>query len=211
MNADTSGMEWMVSGKPVDYTAAVEFMEERVGGIISGNAPELVWCLEHPHCYTKGTSAVENELLLPQNIPVYNTGRGGRFTYHGPGQRVVYVLLDLKRRQKSPDIKLFVSALENWIINVLSDFSIKGFTSPGRTGVWVASGGEERKIAAIGIRLKKWVSYHGVAINVATDMSKFAGIVPCGIKEFGVTSLRELGINAGLENVDQALKSHFPF
>ena len=206
------GPEWRIEPRPVGYPEAVAAMEERVAAIRAGTAPELVWLLEHPPIYTAGTSAEDADLLDPR-FPVYRSGRGGEFTYHGPGQRVAYVLLDLKRR--NPDVRAYVRDLEDWVIRALARFNVAGERRAGRVGIWVDRGpytgerGREDKIAAIGVRLRRWVSFHGVAINVEPDLSHFAGIVPCGIREHGVTSLVELGIPATLADLDVALKASF--
>lgn len=199
--------EWRVAAAPVGYPEAVAEMEARAPAIAAGEAPELVWLLEHPPLYTAGTSADPSELREPGRFPVFASGRGGRYTYHGPGQRIVYVLLDLNRRGR--DVRRFVGALESWIIAALGDFSVAGHTSCGRIGVWVDGPDGEAKIAAIGVRIRRWVSLHGFAINVAPDLGHFSGIVPCGIAEFGVTSLRALGSDADLAAVDAALARHF--
>jgi lipoyl(octanoyl) transferase len=195
--------EWRFSEIPVEYDAAVTAMEQRVEEISRG-APDLVWLLEHPPLYTAGTSARETDLLEPERFPVYRTGRGGQYTYHGPGQRVGYVMLDLKRR--ALDIRAYVSALEDWLIEALAHFNVKGERREGRVGIWVErGGGREDKIAAIGVRVRRWVTYHGVSINVDPDLSHFSGIVPCGIAEHGVTSLVDLGLPVTMEDLDVAL------
>jgi len=204
-------IEWAVSASPVDYLTAVRAMDARVEAIAAGAAPELVWLLEHPPLFTAGTSARAEELLDPHRLPVYRTGRGGRYTYHGPGQRVVYLMLDVKRR--SDDVRAFVSALERWIIAALADLGVNGEAREGRVGIWVRrpEKGEhaEDKIAAIGLRVRKWVSLHGISLNVCPDLSHYGGIVPCGIAGHGVTSLAELGVPASMEVVDNALRSAF--
>jgi len=202
---------WAVSRGPVGYPEAVQAMEARAAAIASGTVPELVWLLEHPPLYTAGTSARPEELIAPGRFPVFESGRGGRHTYHGPGQRICYVMLDVKRR--GGDVRAFVGALEDWIIGALAELGVAGETRPGRVGVWVQrperGAGVEDKIAAIGLRLKRWVSLHGISLNVAPDLSHYAGIVPCGIAEHGVTSLADLGIPHTLEVVDKALRRHF--
>jgi lipoyl(octanoyl) transferase len=245
--------EWRVSKEPVDYPAAVEEMEKRIALIEKGNAPELLWLLEHPALYTMGTSAHEDELLDPKNLPVFKTGRGGKITWHGPGQRVIYALCDLRTRDR--DVKKHVARLEEWIIRMLQDFGIKGERRAGRIGIWVvrekpmgenysvppplrgridgggkqvfctppltppARGGEiegpsvnkfliEEKIAAIGVRVRRWIAYHGLALNVNPDLSGFNGIVPCGLPEFGVTSMHALGVKASMAEVDAAFRKH---
>lgn len=202
-------MDWIVSSESIDYLTAVVEMERRVAGIRAGIDDEEVWLLEHPPLYTAGTSAKPEDLVKPQ-FPVFETGRGGQFTYHGPGQRVAYVMLDLKRRQDGPDIKRYIWQLEEWIILTLREFGIKGERREGRVGIWVVTSSTEKKIAAIGVRVRHWVTYHGVAINLNPDLSHFEGIVPCGIKEFGVTSLHDLGhTEVGFTELDQALKANF--
>jgi len=214
---EASLVEWRVSDGLVPYTDAVAFMEARADAIAAGAAGELVWLLEHPPLYTAGTSARATD-LLEARFPVHKSGRGGQFTYHGPGQRIAYVMLDLNRR--NPDLRGFVCALEAWLIAALAAFNVKGERGSDRIGVWVArpdkphgAGGEtaEDKIAAIGIRVRRWVSFHGIALNVAPDLTHFAGIVPCGISaaHFGVTSLRDLGVLAGMGAVDAVLRTTF--
>lgn len=200
-------VEWTIREGLTPYPDAVAAMEARVDGILAGTADEQVWLVEHPPLYTAGTSARAQD-LLDSRFPVYETGRGGQYTYHGPGQRVAYAMLNLKAR--TPDVRRFVNQLERWIILTLDQFNIRGEVREGRVGVWVGlPGGREAKIAAIGIRLKRWVSYHGIAINVHPDLSHFGGIVPCGIREHGVTSLEALGLTASMEDVDVALKQAF--
>lgn len=199
--------EWIISPQPVAYEEALAFMEERVAAIQEGRAPECVWLLEHPPLYTAGTSAKASDLLRPQ-FPVFKTGRGGQYTYHGPGQRVAYVMLDLKKRGK-PDVRRYVCNLENWIIHTLAEFSITGERREGRVGVWVETPQGEKKIAALGVRVKRWITMHGIAINVNPDLSHYAGIVPCGIADYGVTSMQELGIETRMENVDSILKEQW--
>jgi lipoyl(octanoyl) transferase len=213
--SDSQLVEWRFSDTPVAYPEAVAAMEQRVAEIHAGTAPELVWLLEHPPLYTAGTSARPSDLLDGGRFPVYATGRGGQHTYHGPGQRVGYVMLDLKRR--GADVRAYVHRLEEWLIQTLARFNVKGERREGRVGIWVARGapgdrnGREDKIAAIGVRVRHWVSYHGVALNVDCDLSHFAGIVPCGIAtpQFGVTSLLDLGITATMPDVDVAMKDAF--
>ncbi|WP_420404106.1 lipoyl(octanoyl) transferase LipB [Nisaea sp.] len=205
-------VEWRVSDRPVAYPEAVAEMEARAAAIRNGSAPELVWLLEHPPLYTAGTSANAADLLQPDRFPVYDAGRGGQYTYHGPGQRVAYVLLDLKARK--PDVRAFVQALEDWVIATLVAFNVKGERRDGRVGIWVARGdigspGREDKIAAIGVRVRRWVSFHGISINVEPELSHFEGIVPCGISEHGVTSLHDLGQLASMPEVDMALRATF--
>ena len=209
----TNPIEWRISDSPVPYPEAVKAMETRVAAIRAGTAPELIWLLEHPPLYTAGTSAQPGDLLQPERFPVYASGRGGQYTYHGPGQRVAYVMLDLKRR--APDLRRFVHDLEEWVIRTLTRFNVRGERRDGRIGIWVArSGGREDKIAAVGVRVRHWVSYHGIAINLDPELEHFAGIVPCGIESgagsrFGVTSLYDLGILIAMAELDTALKSAF--
>jgi lipoyl(octanoyl) transferase len=203
-----SALEWRLSDEPVGYEVAVAEMEARVAAIRAGTAPELVWLLEHPPLYTAGTSAQAGDLLEPALLPVHRTGRGGQYTYHGPGQRVAYVLLDLKRR--GTDVRCFVDALEEWMIRALARFNLRGERRAGRVGIWIADGGgHESKIAAIGVRVRQWVTYHGVALNVDPDLAHYRGIVACGIREHGVTSLAAQGIAVGMTEVDLALKASF--
>ena len=204
-------VEWRIEPGLVDYEAAVAFMEERVAAIAEGRAAELAWLVEHPPLYTAGTSADPSDLVEPDRFPVHQTGRGGQYTYHGPGQRVAYVMLDLDRRGK--DVRAFVAALERWIIGALAAFNVRGETREDRVGVWVRrpdkGNGAEDKIAAIGIRVRRWVTYHGISLNVEPDLGHFAGIVPCGIRGHGVTSLVDLGLPVTMEDADMALKASF--
>ena len=200
-------IEWRVSDAPVPYEDALRFMEERAAAIREGSAGECIWLLEHPPLFTAGTSADPAELFNPQNFPVYEAGRGGRYTYHGPGQRVGYVMLDLEKRGK--DIRCFVHALEGWMIDALAELGVAAHRAPGRIGIWVGEGAREAKIWALGVRVKRWVTLHGFAINVAPDLSHFGGIVPCGIAEFGVTSLAAQGKQIGPNGVDAALERSF--
>lgn len=211
--ADALGpVEWAVSARPVGYPQAVAAMDARAAAIAAGAAPELVWLIEHPSLYTSGTSAQPTD-LIEARFPVFASGRGGQFTYHGPGQRVAYAMLDLKRR--APDVRRYVASLEEWIIRTLAAFGIAGERREDRVGVWVArpgrGAGHEDKIAAIGIRLRHWVSLHGIALNVAPELSHFAGIVPCGVtdRRYGVTSLADLGVGATMAEVDAALRREF--
>lgn len=239
-------MQWDIAQEPVEYEEALTQMQGHVANIQAGKADEKVWFVQHPPLYTAGSSAKGYDLLEPQ-FPVYETGRGGQYTYHGPGQRIAYVMLDLKRRAqargKEPDLRLFVKQLEHWIIDTLAAFEVTGEIREGRVGVWVDTSpyeearqagrdsrehrasdrsialaadkqGEqtkvtEKKIAALGIRVQRWVTYHGIALNVNPDLSHYSGIVPCGIREFGVTSLHDLGINVSMEEVDAQLKQSF--
>lgn len=203
-------MEWKTTETPVDYEVAIAFMERRVQAIREGHEDEMVWLLEHPSLYTAGTSADQRDLLNNNKFPVYTTGRGGQYTYHGPGQRVAYVMLDLKKR--TPDIRAYVQSLEKWIIKTLGKFRIEGDVCEGRVGVWVKTGrsnNDEAKIAAIGVRVRRWVTYHGIAINVHPDLKHYAGIVPCGIKEYGVTSLADMGIQTTMKKFDEQLIKSF--
>lgn len=201
--------DWIISDGLTDYDTALASMEARVAGIRAGTASERIWLVEHPPLYTAGTSAAPEELLSPNRFPVYQAGRGGRFTYHGPGQRVVYVMLDVKRL--GGDLRAFVTELEDWVIAALARFQVKGERRAGRVGVWVdKGGGVEAKIAAVGIRVRQWVSFHGLSINVEPDLSHFAGIVPCGISEHGVTSLVDLGLPVSLADLDLALRETVP-
>ena len=209
-------VEWIVSDEPVSYQAAVATMESRITEISAGTAPEAVWLLEHPPLYTAGTRARPDDLLAPDRFPVFSTGRGGEYTYHGPGQRIAYVMLDLKRRE--PDIRRFVAALEAWIIATLARFDVAGARREDRVGVWVERPDKpplpdgrmaEDKIAAIGIRVRKWVTFHGISINVEPDLEHYAGIVPCGIAGHGVTSLADLGLQVTIDQIDCALRSEF--
>jgi lipoyl(octanoyl) transferase len=212
--APGSDIEWRVSDAPVAYEEALAFMEARVAALRDGTAPEAVWLLEHPPLYTAGTSAKPGD-LVEARFPVYQTGRGGQYTYHGPGQRVTYVMLDLTRRKQ--DIRAFVCQLEAWIIATLARFNIRGERRDGRIGIWVdrgphVSGGRrEDKIGALGIRVRRWVTFHGIALNVDCDLTHFQGIVPCGISDqrYGVTSLADLGIVASMPEVDMALQAAF--
>jgi lipoyl(octanoyl) transferase len=201
-------IEWRVSDAPVPYPEAEAAMDARVEAIRAGTASELVWLLEHPPLYTAGTSARRADLIEPGLFPVYQTGRGGQFTYHGPGQRVGYVMLDLKVR--GADVRAYVHDLEEWLIRTLARFNLKGERRSGRVGIWIdEGGGRESKIAAIGVRIRRWVSLHGVSLNVDPDLAHYRGIVPCGVQEHGVTSLAAQGIVASIPEVDAALKAAF--
>ncbi|MEQ1492844.1 MAG: lipoyl(octanoyl) transferase LipB [Terricaulis sp.] len=204
---------WAVSPGLTEYETAVAAMEARAAAIANGEARELVWLLEHPPLYTAGVSSKDSDLLVPDRFPVFRTGRGGQFTYHGPGQRVAYVMLDLRERGR--DVTKFVQNLEHWIIGALADFNVKGEIKDGRVGVWVERKGpgwaREDKIAAIGVRLRKWVSFHGIAFNVEPDLEHFSGITPCGISapQFGVTGLVDLGLPVTMSDADAALRTSF--
>ncbi len=205
-----SNIEWKIDDRPVEYQTAIAAMEARAVAIRNGTAPEQVWLLEHPALYTAGTSARIEDLLRPDRFPVHRTGRGGQYTYHGPGQRVAYVMLDLQAR--GGDIRRYVCDLEEWVIRALASFNVKAERRDGRIGLWVdQGGGREGKIAAIGVRVRRWVSYHGIAVNLDPDLSHFDGIVPCGIADpkFGVTSLHDLGIPASMAELDSALIAAF--
>jgi lipoyl(octanoyl) transferase len=210
LNAD---LEWKFSHAPVDYEDALTFMEERAAAIYSGTQPECIWMLEHPALYTAGTSADISELVSPDRFPVYETGRGGRYTYHGPGQRIAYVMLNLDKRGR--DIRAFVANLEEWVIKTLAQFNVTGERREGRVGIWVDRArydnhpDREDKIAAIGVRVRRWVTFHGLSINVEPDLEHFSGIIPCGIEEHGITSLVDLGVPATVQDVDNALIATF--
>lgn len=232
-------IEWQISQGLVEYPEAVAAMERRIRAIEAGEAAELIWLLEHPPLYTAGTSAREGDLIDTKRFPVYASGRGGQYTYHGPGQRIAYVMLDLKRRD-AMDVRAYVQQLERWLIEALARFGVEAFTREGRVGVWTyipspcrgedqgggklaptesvapspplppAGGGRsEAKIAALGIRIRKWVTYHGISLNVNPDLSHYAGIVPCGISEHGVTSLAALGVSTSMTEVDAVLRESF--
>lgn len=207
-----SPIEWAVSRAPVGYEAALQEMEARAAAIAEGRAVELVWLIEHPPIYTAGTSARSEHLLSTGGLPVFQTGRGGQLTYHGPGQRIAYVMLDVRRRANG-DVRQFVAGLERWIMDALWRLGLDTHVRQGRVGIWVArpDKGEDRedKIAAIGIRVKRWVSFHGVSLNVDCDLAPFEGIVPCGIADQGVTSLRELGLSTRMAELDLALRLAF--
>jgi len=210
--ADSGAVEWLISDRPIPYPEAIAAMEARVATIAADEAPERVWLLEHPALYTAGTSGRATDLLDPR-FPVFASGRGGQLTYHGPGQRVAYVMLDLKHRR--PDVRAYVAALEQWIIRALAAFNVRGERREDRVGVWVKrpdkGAGFEDKIAAIGVRVRRWVSFHGVAINVEPDLTHFAAIVPCGVSDprYGVTSLADLGHPVSMAEVDIALRQAF--
>jgi lipoyl(octanoyl) transferase len=209
-------VEWLISDRLIEYPDASQAMEDRVAGILSGDLDEQVWLLEHPPLYTAGTSANVSDLLDPDRFPVYEARRGGEYTYHGPGQRIAYAMLNLNGREK--DVRKYVNLLEEWIILTLREFGVKGERREGRVGVWVVrpdrplqrdGSPAEDKIAAIGVRIRRWVTFHGISINVEPDLEHFSGIVPCGIDGYGVTSLIDLGIPATMNDVDIALKTTF--
>lgn len=209
-------VEWKTLPGLAPYAETLAAMEARVAAIHQGTAPEAIWLLEHPPLYTAGTSAQAQDLVEPDRFPVFPVGRGGQYTYHGPGQRVIYAMLDVSRREK--DVRCFVRHLENWVIAALAEFNVKGEIRPGRVGVWVTRPDKapnpdgtprEEKIAAIGVKLRKWVSFHGISINVEPDLSHFSGIVPCGIREHGVTSLVDLGLPVTMADLDAALMATF--
>lgn len=205
---EIDSIEWRTSEGLVPYPQALAFMEERAAAIRSGDGRECVWLLEHPPLFTAGTSADPAELFNPQGFPVYEAGRGGRYTYHGPGQRVGYLLLDLDKRGR--DIRRFVHALEGWMIGSLAELGMSAKRAEGRIGIWVGEGPSEAKIGAIGVRVRRWITLHGFSINVEPDLTHFGGIVPCGIADHGVTSIRALGNLAGTDELDRALRRKFP-
>ena len=209
-------VKWLKSNELVDYDYAVKFMESCASDIASNKKKELIWLVEHPPLYTAGASAKEKDLLDKNSFPVYRTRRGGKFTYHGPGQRVAYVMLDLNKRER--DVRSFVEFLERWIIATLQEFNIEGEIRPDRVGVWIRRKDKEKgadgnfleeKIAAIGLKLRKWVSFHGISININPNLDHFSGIIPCGAENFGVTSFKDLGISVTMDEFDLALKSNF--
>lgn len=211
-----ASVEWRVSDAPIPYLGAVSEMEAHVASIHAGEASEQVWLLEHPALYTAGTSARDADLILPGRFPVFRSGRGGQFTYHGPGQRVAYLMLDLNRR--GPDLRRYVAALEEWIISTLACFNVVGERRAERIGVWVKRPDKpklpdgsmaEDKVAAIGIRVRRWVTFHGISLNVDPDLEHYSGIVPCGVTGYGVTSLADLGIPVSMQEVDMALRAEF--
>jgi lipoyl(octanoyl) transferase len=200
---NSTSLEWVVAPSPVPYEAALEAMEARAAAIAAGEAPECAWLLEHPPLYTAGTSAVEEELLDPGRLPVFKTGRGGRYTYHGPGQRIAYVMLDLTSRSR--DVRAYVTALETWLIATLARLGVEGERRPGAVGIFVG----DAKIASIGVRVRRWVTLHGVSLNVDPDLAHFSGIVPCGLHGTQVTSLAALGAETDMARVDDALRAAF--
>jgi lipoyl(octanoyl) transferase len=208
---EMTNITWITSPAPVAYPEALAQMEARVNAIIRGEASEQIWLLEHPPLYTGGTSAKPSDIKAHAPFPHYQTGRGGQWTYHGPGQRIAYVMLNLASGNypKQPDLRHYVWLLEEWLIQTLASFRVNGERRPGRVGIWVMTPQGECKIAALGVRLRKWVSFHGIALNVAPDLSHYQAIVPCGIREYGVTSLAALGVKASLAEVDTVLKQTF--
>ena len=204
----SSEIEWRINEGLVPYSDALGEMETRAAAVRDGQANELIWLLEHPPLFTAGTSADPAELSNPMSFPVYEAGRGGRYTYHGPGQRVGYLILDLEKRGK--DIRRFVHSLEGWMIDALGELGVAARREPGRIGIWTGEGPAEAKIGAIGVRVRRWVTMHGFSINVAPDLSHFGGIVPCGIAEYGVTSLSAIGMDDAMDRLDDALRRTFP-
>jgi lipoyl(octanoyl) transferase len=205
--ADGAPVEWVVTSGLTPYPDALATMARRVESILAGEGKEAIWLLEHPPLYSAGVSARQSDLISPDRFPVFEGGRGGKHTYHGPGQRVVYVMLDLRAREK--DVRALVSCLERWVIDALETFGVSAGVRSGRVGVWVDDQGEDRKIAAIGLKLRRWVSFHGVSLNVSPDLSHFEGIIPCGLSNFGVTSLERLGLSVDMEAADEALLRTF--
>lgn len=201
-------IEWKTSNNPISYQDSVNFMENRIAKIFNQELPEMIWLLEHPSIYTAGSSAISQDLINNGKIPVLQTGRGGKHTYHGPGQRIIYLMLDLRKR--GADLHKYIDNIENWLIATFAEIGIKGEKRKDRIGIWtINDNNQEVKIAAIGIRVRKWISYHGVAINVAPDLNFYKGIIPCGIKEYGVTSLKELGKSIDYSYLDDVLKRKF--
>ena len=204
----TNDPEWIVAAGLTPYRQAVADMEARVEAIRRGEAPERIWLVEHPPIYTAGTSAGDADLVDPNRFPVFETGRGGQYTYHGPGQRVGYIMLDLNARGR--DVRCFVDAVEHWIVDALASFGVTGFLAPRRVGVWVETPAGEAKVAAIGVRVRRWVTFHGFAVNIATDLSHYGGIVPCGLPDYPVTSLAALGVEATLADFDDRMRASLP-
>ena len=200
-------VEWLISNQLIDYNHAIKFMEERIQLISANLADELVWLLEHPPLYTAGISATDDD-VIEKLFPIYKTGRGGKYTYHGPGQRIIYLMLNLKKRNRC-DIRLYIKDLSNWIINVLKHFNIVGEFKEDRIGIWVNNNSVEEKIAAFGIRLRKWVTYHGIALNVSPNLSHYKGIIPCGLQNYGVTSMEKLGVEVSFSELNDTLKQEF--
>lgn len=201
--------EWKISIPPVDYSNAILGMEQRIADIAKGIKPELIWMLEHPPIYTAGTSANPEELLNREKFPVHKTGRGGKYTYHGPGQLVCYLMVDLKKRNL--DIRQYLNLIEGWIIDTLTEFSIKAFADRENVGIWIEQENQKSKIAAIGIRVRKGITYHGFALNVKPDLSHYQGIIPCGIKENGITSIEKLGKQISINQIINTIKDKSPF
>jgi lipoyl(octanoyl) transferase len=208
-SVDKNNWEWKAQSTLVRYEEAQKWMEQRVLDIQQNKAPECVWFLEHPPLYTLGTSGRESDIFASAQLPMFRTGRGGQVTYHGPGQRVIYLMTDLKKRDQ--DIRRYMYDLEEWIIQILTHFGIMGERRPGRIGIWVEKEGKDCKIAALGVRVQKWVTSHGIALNVNPDLSPYQDIIPCGLSEYGVTSFADLGLNAPLKEVDHILHETFPF
>lgn len=207
-----SEIEWRVSKELVHFEDALNFMQQRVEQIIAGTAPQTIWLLEHHPVYTAGISAKDEDLLTKTDIPIFQTNRGGKYTYHCQGMKIIYVILDLKKffAPEKPDVARFVEFLENWVIEILAEFGIKGEIKKGRVGIWVSdANGKEKKIAALGIKIKKWVSYHGIAINVSPDLAGFNNIVPCGIKDFGVTTMAEILGEVDARKFDELVREKF--
>lgn len=202
-------IEWKFQQELVDYEEALQWMDTRVKALQRKEASECAWFLEHPSLYTMGSSGQETDILDPQKYPIYKTGRGGQVTYHGPGQRVVYLMLDLNSHYH--DIRRYVRELEEWIIRTLATFDVKGERREGRVGIWVQKQGHDHKIAALGIRVQKWVTSHGIALNVNPDLQAYGDIIPCGLKDYGVTSFADLGLEVTMKEVDEVLKKTFPF
>jgi lipoyl(octanoyl) transferase len=202
-------LEWKVERDPIQYLNALKGMENRVKSIQNKEGPECAWLLEHPPLYTLGTSGHDKDILATAKLPIFRSGRGGQVTYHGPGQRIIYLMLDLKKRKQ--DIRWYVFELEEWIIQILSSFGVKGERRPGRIGIWVQKDGQDHKIAALGVRLQKWVTSHGIALNVNPDLSAYQDIIPCGLNQYGITSLADLGYTVTLQAVDNVSRETFPF
>lgn len=202
-------VEWVTFSEAIEYREAMEIMEKRVGEVMDRTSPETVYLLEHKEVYTAGSNAKVEELLSAKGVPVVYTGRGGKFTYHAPGQRIIYPIINLANSHRKKDLRLYVHSLEEWIIATLAEFGIKGKIAPERVGIWVEVGSTQKKIAAIGVRVRKWVTYHGIAVNIFNDLSGYSGIIPCGLKNFGVTSMLELGVPTSFEVFDSSLKKEF--
>ena len=205
----TNTFKWKSQEELVGYLDALKWMEIQVKALQNEEASECAWLLEHPPLYTSGASGDEKHILKSAKLPIYNTSRGGQVTYHGPGQRIVYLTLDLKTRYQ--DVRRYVYELEEWIIQTLACFRVQGERRPGRIGIWVQKDGRDHKIAAVGVRIQKWITSHGIALNVSPDLSAYQDIVPCGLKQYGITSLRDLGFSTSMKEVDEALRQTFPF